>query len=133
MPLLYTCDGDICGISFVCIEGNLIYAIHHIYLAGAEATSTTIRWAMLYMAKYPEIQAKIHKEIDDVVGEPSFSLQTLHIIKSKENCKTTSYRGGGIIKHKYTVRRRKGQTTSWSQLACGFQGSYYYGLKTVFK
>jgi len=50
------------------VEGNLIYGIHYLFLAGSDSTSTTMRWAMLYMAVYPEIQGKIHKEIDEVIG-----------------------------------------------------------------
>jgi cytochrome P450 len=39
-----------------------------IFAAGAETTSTTLRWFMLYMIEYPEVQKKIQDEIDAVVG-----------------------------------------------------------------
>ncbi|XP_047486687.1 cytochrome P450 2L1-like [Penaeus chinensis] len=38
-----------------------------LFTAGSETTASTIRWAIYYLAKYPEIQAKVHKEIDSVV------------------------------------------------------------------
>ncbi|XP_042870717.1 cytochrome P450 2L1-like [Penaeus japonicus] len=38
-----------------------------LFVAGSETTASTIRWAIYYLAKYPEIQAKVHKEIDSVV------------------------------------------------------------------
>ncbi|PAV74679.1 hypothetical protein WR25_19461 [Diploscapter pachys] len=38
------------------------------FLAGTETTSTTLRWAMLYMAKYQEVQDKVRKEIYDAYG-----------------------------------------------------------------
>lgn len=38
------------------------------YLAGMETTTTTLRWAMLYMAKYPEVQDKLRAEIAREVG-----------------------------------------------------------------
>jgi cytochrome P450 len=40
-----------------------------LFLAGAETTSTTLRWFMLYMIEYPHIQARIHQEIDSVIGK----------------------------------------------------------------
>jgi len=48
---------------------NLVHTLFDIFLAGSETTSTTLTWAMLYMGRYPEVQAKVHKELDQVVGE----------------------------------------------------------------
>ena len=39
-----------------------------LFIAGSETTSTTLTWAALYMVRYPEIQEKVQKEIDSVVG-----------------------------------------------------------------
>ncbi|XP_067157425.1 cytochrome P450 2J2-like [Apteryx mantelli] len=49
-------------------EENLASCMLDLFFAGTETTSTTIRWALLYMAKYPEIQARVQAEIDAVVG-----------------------------------------------------------------
>ncbi|XP_072175490.1 cytochrome P450 2J4-like [Diadema setosum] len=42
--------------------------IFDLFLAGTETTSTTLLWAFLFVAGYPEIQEKILSEINDVVG-----------------------------------------------------------------
>nr|XP_056705328.1 cytochrome P450 2J2-like [Euleptes europaea] len=50
-------------------EENLLQSTLDLFLAGTETTSTTLRWALLYMAIYPEVQAKVQGEIDSVIGQ----------------------------------------------------------------
>ncbi|KAM6219190.1 cytochrome P450 2J2-like [Rhynchocyon petersi] len=50
-------------------EENLVCSTLDLFVAGTETTSTTLRWALLYMALNPEIQEKVQAEIDKVIGQ----------------------------------------------------------------
>ncbi|XP_075895311.1 cytochrome P450 2J2-like [Nelusetta ayraudi] len=47
---------------------NLSICTMDLFGAGTETTSTTLNWGLLYMISYPQIQEKIHAEIDAVIG-----------------------------------------------------------------
>ncbi|KAL8173122.1 UNVERIFIED_CONTAM: hypothetical protein K2H54_040342, partial [Gekko kuhli] len=47
---------------------NLKTVVENLFAAGMETTSTTLRWGLLLMMKYPEIQKKVQEEMTKVIG-----------------------------------------------------------------
>ncbi|KAI4896291.1 hypothetical protein NFI96_014793, partial [Prochilodus magdalenae] len=61
-------------------EENLVFCVVDLFAAGTETTSNTLLWTLLYLAKYPEVQAKVHAEVDQVIGrarQPSMTDRTM--------------------------------------------------------
>uniref|UniRef100_A0A3Q3MMV8 Cytochrome P450, family 2, subfamily Y, polypeptide 3 n=1 Tax=Mastacembelus armatus TaxID=205130 RepID=A0A3Q3MMV8_9TELE len=48
---------------------NLVCTLMNLFLAGTETTSSTIRYALNVLIKYPNIQEKMQHEIDVVIGK----------------------------------------------------------------
>ncbi|XP_063162386.1 cytochrome P450 2J2-like [Candoia aspera] len=49
-------------------EDNVLQMIVDLLIGGAETSSTTLYWGLLYLLKNPDVQEKIHHEIDTVLG-----------------------------------------------------------------
>ncbi|XP_054839335.1 cytochrome P450 2J2-like [Eublepharis macularius] len=57
-------------------EENLAQSIFELFVGGTETTSLTLQWALILMATHPDIQQKVQKEIEDVLGSAqSFNYQ----------------------------------------------------------
>ncbi|CAG0919871.1 unnamed protein product [Notodromas monacha] len=46
------------------LNDKLAWTLADLFIAGAETTATTLRWTILYLISYPEVQVKLHQEID---------------------------------------------------------------------
>ncbi|KAL8188159.1 UNVERIFIED_CONTAM: hypothetical protein K2H54_062240 [Gekko kuhli] len=49
-------------------EETLVQCIADLFAGGTETTTTTLCWAFLLMANYPDVQEKVQKEIENVFG-----------------------------------------------------------------
>ena len=47
---------------------SLKAVISDLFFAGMETTTTTLKWFILYMMAYPEVQSRVQAEMDQVVG-----------------------------------------------------------------
>ncbi|XP_027627884.1 cytochrome P450 2K6 [Tupaia chinensis] len=47
---------------------NLVALVSNLFAAGTETTASTLRWGILLMMRYPEVQKKVYDEITKVVG-----------------------------------------------------------------
>ena len=68
------------GVFFECNETyvpdeQLIATMVDLFSAGSETTSTTLAWAVLYLILYPDIQERVHREIDEVLGDREPSME----------------------------------------------------------
>jgi len=56
------------SIAYLRIERSLLIILLDLFVAGGETASSNLTWGFLFLAMYPEVQSKVHAEIDSVVG-----------------------------------------------------------------
>ena len=49
-------------------EDTLKVTIMQLFGAGTDTTALSMRWGVLYMTRYPDVQTTVQEEIDSVVG-----------------------------------------------------------------
>ncbi|XP_066465797.1 cytochrome P450 1A5-like [Tiliqua scincoides] len=60
--------------------GKVVNLVNDIFGAGFDTVTTALSWCLMYLVTYPEIQRKIHEEIDENIGrerKPRISDRTL--------------------------------------------------------
>nr|XP_022332619.1 cytochrome P450 2C28-like isoform X1 [Crassostrea virginica] len=53
-------------------DEQLLKILSELFVAGTETTSTALRWFSLFMIRHPDVQDKMRKEINDVIGTSRF-------------------------------------------------------------
>lgn len=62
------------------LETKLLnYSIFDLFPAGIDTSRLSLRFAMLHMVAYPDIQKKVQEEIDRVVGMPDLKIRKQYI------------------------------------------------------
>ncbi|XP_053243436.1 cytochrome P450 2J4-like [Podarcis raffonei] len=49
-------------------EENLAECVLDLFIAGTETTAATLQWGLLLLVSYPDVQDKVYKEMEDVLG-----------------------------------------------------------------
>ncbi|XP_042314491.1 cytochrome P450 2J6-like [Sceloporus undulatus] len=49
-------------------DDNMSYFLTELFIAGTETTATSLQWALLFMVAYPEVQEKVCREMEEVLG-----------------------------------------------------------------
>ncbi|GAU95355.1 hypothetical protein RvY_06985-2 [Ramazzottius varieornatus] len=49
-------------------DEQLMFSIVNLFTGGTESSASTLLWGMIHLARFPDVQQKIHKEIDAVLG-----------------------------------------------------------------
>lgn len=49
-------------------EQSMKHTICQLFTAGTATTANTLRWGLAYLTAYPDIQSRVQREIDDVIG-----------------------------------------------------------------
>ncbi|XP_061901027.1 cytochrome P450 2K4-like [Entelurus aequoreus] len=49
-------------------DENLMWTVQNLFAAGTDTTATTLRWALLLMAKYPNVQEQVREELHNIIG-----------------------------------------------------------------
>ncbi|XP_039638088.1 cytochrome P450 2K1-like [Perca fluviatilis] len=49
-------------------DENLMITVQNLFSAGTDTTGTTLRWGLLFMAKYPKIQDQVQEEVSREIG-----------------------------------------------------------------
>ena len=55
-------------------EKQMYITTYDLIVAGSETTALTLNWLLLYILQDPELEARLHSEIDDVLGKEQPSL-----------------------------------------------------------
>ena len=61
-------------------DGNLTMTLSDLFSAGSDTTQFTLRWILLLMANYIEMQRKMRKEIEEQIGD------RIPVQNDKQNC-----------------------------------------------
>ncbi|GMS91612.1 hypothetical protein PENTCL1PPCAC_13787 [Pristionchus entomophagus] len=90
-------------------EPNLYANCSDFFLAGVETTMTTLRWAMMFMAKHEDVQARLRREIHAVVGTNRLpSLNDQNNMPYTRACVLEVQRFGNVLSN--NVYRETGHT-----------------------
>ena len=82
---------------FYVVELNAEALMTQFYVAGTETSSAVLRFALLYLCLNPDIQNRVHSEIDDIIGEAFTHWIPLHNISCAHLGTGLLFKFNGIV------------------------------------
>lgn len=79
-------------------EDLTIQAVLDMFAAGLETTVGTLRWALLYLTRFPDIQTRLHREVDQVL-----SPETLPTVTEKQRMPYTEAFVMELLRHSHVA------------------------------
>ena len=65
---LYELEHGDTGDKDIVDDKSMLLTVIQLFVAGTETTVNTLLWTLMYIMEYPEVQTRLQKEIDSVVG-----------------------------------------------------------------
>nr|XP_054758528.1 cytochrome P450 2U1-like [Lytechinus pictus] len=76
---------------------DVTYVATDMFIGGAETTHAGVMWGLVFMVLYPDIQAKVQKELDDVAGDSLPVWSDRHRLPYTQACLQEILRLGNVI------------------------------------
>ncbi|XP_072043136.1 steroid 17-alpha-hydroxylase/17,20 lyase-like [Amphiura filiformis] len=81
----------------VLTDTHIVQTLSDVFSAGSDTTVTTLRWAIAYMAEYPEVQTRVSQEIQQVIGNRHPSLNDRDMMPYTEATIMEIFRCGSLV------------------------------------
>ncbi|KAK3873881.1 hypothetical protein Pcinc_021142 [Petrolisthes cinctipes] len=89
-------------------DNQLMWLVSDLFIVGLDTTVTTLRWCCLFLLREPQVQQRLHEEIEAVIGSDRFPTYEDRLrMPYTEAFITEVFRFGSITPWPFTATRRR--------------------------